>query len=530
MKRSTGVSRSSKTPQTSKAKPNGRLRNLLYGAIALAALSAVSITALWWFLSQGWLLYFGDAQAHLNIARRIVDSRTPGYEQIGTVWLPLPHVLMLPFVRNGDWWRNGLAGGIPASACFVAAGLFLFGIVRRSLDSTAAGFAAIAMFALNPNLLYLQSTPMTEACYFAGLLGLVYCLVLVQQTQSWMAVAGAALASNAASLTRYEGWFLIPFAALAILITAGRRRVLFTAIFCFLAALGPLYWLGHNYWFYSDVLEFYHGPYSAKAIYQRALDAGMARYPGDREWDKAWLYFRSAATSCAGIALVWLGAAGMVGVLAKRAFWPLLMLLLGPIFYVMSIYSSGTPIFVPYLWPNSYYNTRYGLAALPLLAFAASAIVAVVPSRFRVGVALLIPALAVAPWVAHPGPENWICWKESQVNSEARRAWTREAAAFLRQNYVRGSGILTSFSDLTGIYPEAGISLRETLHEGNDPFWTSANARPDLFLWEEWAVAMAGDKVADGMIRTELRGPRYSRVKTILVKGAPAVEIYRRTR
>ena len=45
------------------------------------------------------MLYYGDADAHLKIARRIVDSQTPGYEQIGTVWLPLLHLLMLPLVR-----------------------------------------------------------------------------------------------------------------------------------------------------------------------------------------------------------------------------------------------------------------------------------------------------------------------------------------------------------------------------------------------------------------------------------------------
>ena len=44
-----------------------------------------------WCFERGYVLYYGDAEAHLNIARRIVDSRTPGPEQIGTVWLPLPH-------------------------------------------------------------------------------------------------------------------------------------------------------------------------------------------------------------------------------------------------------------------------------------------------------------------------------------------------------------------------------------------------------------------------------------------------------
>jgi len=33
------------------------------------------------FYQRGYLAYYGDAEAHLNIARRILDSRTPGYDQ-----------------------------------------------------------------------------------------------------------------------------------------------------------------------------------------------------------------------------------------------------------------------------------------------------------------------------------------------------------------------------------------------------------------------------------------------------------------
>lgn len=437
---------------------------------------------------------------------------------------------MIPFVRNDDWWRTGLAGGLPAAACFVLAAMFLFGIARRALGSASAAFAAAAMFALNPNLLYLQSTPMTEPFYFAGLLGMVYFLVLFGQTQSWLALVGAAVMSNVASLTRYEGWFVIPFATLAVLLSASRLKLLYAALFGALASLGPLYWLAHNYWFYSDALEFYRGQYSAKAIYQRALDAGMARYPGDDDWAKAWLYFRSSVASCEGTVLLCLGAAGGFAALIKRAWWPLLLLLLGPLFYIWSMHSAGTPIFVPTLWPHSWYNTRYGLAALPLLAFAAAALVALIPGKARAAVAFLVVAFAVAPWLAYPRAESWITWKESQVNSDARRAWTKEAADFLKQNYAPHSGILTSFSDLAGIYPLAGIPFRETLHEGNDPHWTAALARPDFFLWEEWAVAIAGDKVSTAMLRNERRGPRYARVKTISVKGGPVIEIYRRSR
>ena len=49
-----------------------------------ACLSLLSAAAVWFVYAHGWTLYYGDAEAHLMIARRIVDSLTPGYEQLGT--------------------------------------------------------------------------------------------------------------------------------------------------------------------------------------------------------------------------------------------------------------------------------------------------------------------------------------------------------------------------------------------------------------------------------------------------------------
>ena len=173
----------------------------------------MSAAAVWIVYRRGWQFYYGDAEAHWNIARRVVDSQTPGYEQIGTVWLPLPHVLMLALVRSDSWWRNGLAAAIPSALSFVAAGGFLFAAVRRVFDSAPAAAASTALFAANPNLLYLQSTPMTEAMFFACLMGLFYFTVRFGTDQSWGSVAGAAIACFLGTLTRYEAWFLIPFVA-----------------------------------------------------------------------------------------------------------------------------------------------------------------------------------------------------------------------------------------------------------------------------------------------------------------------------
>lgn len=492
-------------------------------AAALLGAAAVTFTA-----SRGYTLYFGDAEAHLNIARRILDSRTPGIEQAGTVWLPLPHFLMLPFVRHDPWWRSGLAGAIPSAAAFVAACGLLYAAARRIFGFPAAAVTATALFALNPNVLYLQSIPMTEAVFFAALAGLLYSTALYSQTGAMWAVALAGAFSNAASLTRYEGWLLIPFVAL-YLYAANPRRFLPAILFGVLAAIGPALWLWHNWWFYSNALEFYNGPYSARAIYERALKAGGARAPGDGDWLAAARYYGAAARLCAGAPLAWIGLAGAAALIYLRRWWTAALLALPPAFYIWSLHSSGTPIFVPHLWPHSYYNTRYGSVAILLFAFGGAALAAVVPKRFRAAAAAIVVAAATIPWVANPRPDAWIVWKESQVNSSARRAWTKIAADYLRERRRAGEGVFTAFGDLTGIFREAGIPLREILHEGNHPRWEMAERRADLFLHEEWAVAFAGDPVATAIQRANLRRPLlYELTATIEVPRAPVVEVYRR--
>jgi hypothetical protein len=526
--KSSAVLRSSKRkrPSGAVAERRGLPAPFVEVAAAAGAIAAVALSALAWVQMHGYTLYYGDAEAHLNIARRFVESRTPGYDQVGTVWLPLPHALMLPFILN-DWlWRTGLAGALPAFACFVLAALGLYLVARRVFDSRAAAATGAALLVLNPNVLYLQSIPMTEAVFFAGLLGMLFGTLWFRRSGSLAAVVTTACFSIAASLTRYEGWFLIPFVTAYFALIARRPRA--AILFGALASLAPLYWLAHNAWYYGDPLEFYRGPYSAKATYQRALDAGQARYPGDRDWSTAWQYFCAAVGDVAGRPLVWLGVAGLGAALLRRRWWPAAYLALTPAFYVMSMYSSGTPIFIPELPPHSYYNTRYATAAIPLLAFGGAALAAVLPLRLRPAGAVALVLAAISPWLLRPNQEHWICWKESQVNSVARRAWTREAAQYLAARYHPGQGIFTSFGDLMGIYREAGISFRETLNDSNGRWWNVAYIYPQRFLNEKWAVAIAGDPVSRLLKRLPPAGPRYDLVKRVEVPGADAVEIYRR--
>ena len=81
---------------------------------------------------------------------------------------------MLPFVGKLAMWRSGMAGTIPGVACFVLAGALLFGASQLVLGVSPPVLAAALLFALNPNTLYLQSTPMSEPVYLAMVCGLVF--------------------------------------------------------------------------------------------------------------------------------------------------------------------------------------------------------------------------------------------------------------------------------------------------------------------------------------------------------------------
>src|SRR5271166_5455096 len=131
-------------------------------------LGALSIAALLVYYAKQDLLLYGDAVAHINIARRVVDNRHPieSLAELGTVWLPLQHIAMLPFVWNDALWRTGIAGAIPGMVAYVLGTLGIFRLVSGRVSRIAA-YGAAAIYALNPNLLYMQTTAMNDPILMA---------------------------------------------------------------------------------------------------------------------------------------------------------------------------------------------------------------------------------------------------------------------------------------------------------------------------------------------------------------------------
>ena len=76
--------------------------------------------------------------------------------QLGTVWLPLPHLLSIPFIVNDWMWRSGVGGSIASMLAYVSAVAGVFRLVRGRASRFAAWLAAGHCWRLNPNLLYMQ--------------------------------------------------------------------------------------------------------------------------------------------------------------------------------------------------------------------------------------------------------------------------------------------------------------------------------------------------------------------------------------
>jgi len=521
--------------------------------------AGVSLLAFLFYFRRGDLLLYGDAVAHINIARRVFDSQTPGWLQLGTVWLPLPHLLMIPFLISDSAWQTGIGGTVPSVCAYVLGTAGIFRLVRtawsfRSQPKPEARFAAwlaAAIYAANPNLLYLQTTAMTEALYLALFIwSLVHFSEFAQALDSDTQSAGSSLTKCSwclagACLTRYDGWFLaaaIGVAACVVMFRwsepAKKLRPAFMR-FVLLAAAAPVLWLAYNAIIYRNPLEFATGPYSAKAIEQKNATPGEPGHPGSDDLRVAFSYFLKSAelnlAEEAGLQRLWVAlllAGTVILFVFDKDRWPLLMLFVPLPFYILSVAYGGVPIFLPVWWPFSYYNARYGIELLPafavftaLIAHFAFRWVQTVPARIAVGltpIILLVASYALI-WRAQP-----VCYREAWINSRSRVALETELAATLAR-LPHDSVLLMYLGDHVGALQRAAIPLHRTINEGNhrpwekpaDPngLWERALADPQRYA--DYVVAIDNDPVATGVQKRDL-----SSMVVIRTLGQPPATVY----
>lgn len=460
----------------------------------LAALGAAGIATAWSAATHSMLLY-GDARAHLDVARHVTDGLNVGLAQLGSVWLPLPHMLLVPLVAITPLWHNGAAGAIVGGACFLYASLRVFSLIEELSGSRVGAWCGFAVFILNFNTLYLQSTALTEPVLLAFSIGTVYHLARWMRTLGVRELLWGALFAFCATLTRYEGWALLAASLVAVVLWSllnDRRQkspqanaVLFAMIGCY----GIVLWFLYNLIIFHDPLYFLHSIYSAEAI-----DKVQAQFEGTKgHLGKTILTYGWDMIDILGAPVLIAGALSSIVLLFKRypdrrrTLFTLALLAAPFLFEFVSLYAGQTTIRVPQVFPYGMWNDRYGIVALPFFAVAIGSLV----GRWRWTMAVAAPATAATVLIMALGTPLTIADGRTGTSSAAG-GHPETAAAYLSRHYGGGE-ILADDSASSGLIFATGLDLREFVTPGFHPYWEWAMRSPARNA--AWVVSYPGDAV-----------------------------------
>ncbi|MGA2077480.1 MAG: glycosyltransferase family 39 protein [Terriglobia bacterium] len=504
------------------------------GAVAVC-IAAITLAALYFFYSRGLTNIYGDAIAHMEGARRIFDSLTPGYSEIGTVWLPLFHLFVAPLATSDFLWRTGLAGSIVSCAAFAGTAWILYRFGSALNEGRAAGLLALAVFLLSPNLLYLASTPLTEPLAIFWSVLAVYELFRYQQSGRMANLIVSAGAACLGTLTRYEEWYVLPFAALFVLLARRQYwqlRVRHALIFSLIAGAGPALWLLHNAYRFANPMEFYNGPFSAQAIYAHQLATTAFPYPTDGKLLLSAQYYVEDLKLVFGVWPLELAALGLVAWIVNRPAWEKgssALLFLVPLpFYVNALAYAAIPLYAPTLFPFSYYNLRYGAEMIPALAlFTGFLLPRSLPPRWRNGLLAFFVALLVFESCAlfSGGAERLVVAREGMLNTPCRSERQQAIIRVLRSRYD-GGRVLVAAGKWPCVFPEVGIHFRNTVSDSNREYWREL--RTDASKFVEWIIRGDGDPVDDLMRAYPQAFAKFELVEKDSFSKEGSVEIYRK--
>jgi len=499
--------------------PGRRALLLALAALACCAGTAAAIR----YHTLGLTLTHYDARAHLVVARRIFDSITPGWQQIGAVWLPLPHLLNALPVQIDFLYRTGWSAIAISILSLAIATAAIASIVLSLTESKWAAVAGASVFALNPNVLYLQSTPMTEPLLMALTLASVALLMARCEEMADLTVGTTSslasgpqvrpwhvgVAFTLACMTRYEAWPVTASALVAAVWIRWRRGTAVDRALREVAHIAAYPTLAiAAFVVFSRIVT---GAWFADGFF---VPENTAKgHPYDALAEVAW---GVRTLSGNGLLIVAIAGGVLLGMLAlfsrRRATATLPIALAATAAVPWLAFVDGHP-----------YRIRY---MVPLLAAQAvfAGVAAGAWKRLR-PVTIVLLAL-VAAFELRPLDASAPMVVEAQwdrPNIVARDS----VSAYLAANY-RGETVMASMGSL-GHYMQdlsrRGFALRDFLHEGNGDIWLNALENPRPFagwlLIEEQAEG--GDMLAKRARENPAFLAGFSRVS-----AAAGVALYRR--
>lgn len=487
--------------------------------VASAAI-VIALIASAFLVPSGWSLAYSDAQSHLTIARRLFDNRSElGLGQLGTVWLPVPHLLLAPFVLSLGAWHTGWGAAVLGACCLGATAAGLYRSAARWGVGRAGRLVTVAALVFNPTMLYLSSTALTEpvliACMAASLAGLANVATRPRLSSPGEIAIFAGLPAALAVLSRYEGWALAVTGTIFVAIAVGRRtrNLKKTAAACAGFALPPLFamswWVAFNWVVFHNPLEFLFGQFSANAQ-QTDIVASGATTKGDISATLRTLDLAVGAS--VGWVLLGIAALGLIATLTVLRRRNRLIFLITAatsyLFLVVALVTGQAVIWNQATGATYIWNNRFGMASIiPAALLAGLAVEAVRVLSGRVGSArtshCLTGVVATLTVLALAGQAGWFLQAPAQrslvlteaAESLTRGADSREAAAWLNAHYNGGGILLDETTWSNAVLPEIGIPLREFYLRANDQLFTEAVAAPTSHVRWVWTSRDASDPV-----------------------------------
>ena len=489
----------------------------------LLALIGISIFFFYHYYQNGLGLAYNDARSHLNIGRRVVEGLKPGLAQLGSVWLPLPHLLMVPTIWNDFMWHTGLAGALQSMISFIATGYLIYRILEKIHVPLLGRIFGVAVFVLNLNILYLQSTAMTELILIATMTAGVYELINYHQNDSLFSLIKSAFWVMLSTLVRYDGWFLLFYSTVLIVWHAWKKKGWkmsegIFVFFCTLAGFGIFFWVLWNTLIFKDPLYFAFGPYSAHAQQEQLDEAGVLLTKGN--WQVSFITYWYALVYNSGTFIVLVALIGVILLLADKTIdrdtrIATTALLAPLVFNILALYLGHSVLFVQGLNGDTWFNVRYGITMMPSIAVYIGYLI----KRLSIQKSIII-ALILFTSFFHFVTADAVTIDDGRVGSSQKNV--TEVSGWLKQHAKDEKGfILISAASHDAIIFSTGLPMKRFIHEGTGDYWKSATSSPDR--WARWIVMRTNDENDQTFKLIKQSGQLY---KYTLVDSYPFADIY----
>ena len=490
--------------------PAHRTERRLYWIVAAAAVAAGALAAAH-YGSLGLTLSHYDAKAHLVVARRVFDNLTPGWKQIGAVWLPLPHLLNLLPVQSDVLYRTGLSGVAISVACFAAAAAALATLVYRTTRSSLGAVAAALVFASDPNVLYLQSTPMTESLLFALLVASVVSVAHWVESGDRHGVWRPGLVLALACMTRYEAW-PVTAALLALTVVVLVRRG--ESVHASLRAVARI-----TAWPFVAVLLFL---VNSRVSTTRWFVTGGFFVPENDANGRPFVALAQVVNGVTDTSGVWTVAVGAIGLLLAVVWFAMDRRRSHALLSLALLATASLPF---YAFVHGHpFRVRYMVVLVLAMAVGCGFSVAAL-KKWPLQLVAVAGLSMVGPPPLDPQAPMVVEAQWDRPASRARQAVT----ACLARDFNRPSDkILASMGSLAHYMQELareGFRLDDFIHEGTDDFWPDTVDSPKRHV--QWILFEEKSEGGDELTRRRQQFPELVDGFARVCEGG-GVALYRR--